>query len=265
MPNLLIDYSKFLSTDIKTILNGTFLSTLILICLLIIISICVKISSIRSLKNPLAAPKGIFALFVYLVQTLEGLVVDIMGERNRGFAKILLPITLYLFFGFIFGLTGLPSPISNIAFPLILASITFGMIHGTAMKFNKWGYFQRYIDPFPIFLPINLLTMWAPLLSLTLRLFGNATSGYCLMTLFYFSFASLGSAITGMHYVNASGLSTPWGPANFLFPAPFTAVLHVYFDLFSAFIQTLVFIMLTMIFVYQEQPEDIDQVIENAN
>ena len=128
-----------------------------------------------------------------------------------------------------------------------------------AMKYNKLNYFHRFVEPIAVFLPINILTMWAPLLSLALRLFGNATAGYCLMSVFYYGLASLGSMITG----TTGAVGAPWGPASFLFPAPITAVLHIYFDLFSAFIQTTVFIMLTMIFVYQEQPEDINQVIDD--
>lgn len=263
MNNFLIDFSKFLSTDLKDVLNGTFLSTLILIAILIIFSIVIKILSKKALKDPLKTPKGLFGIFVYFVEFMENFVVSIMGEQNRSFAKIIIPVAMYLFFGFIFGLTGLPSPATNIAFPLILAFLTFGLIHGTAIKTNKWGYFKRYVDPFPVFLPVNLLTMWAPVLSLTLRLFGNAMAGFCLMNVFYFGLTSLGSMITGITYIDGAGLISPWGPANFIFPTPITAVLHAYFDLFSGFIQTVVFIMLTMIFVYQEQPEDADQVIEN--
>ena len=47
------------------------------------------------------------------------------------------------------------------------------------------------------------------------------------------------------------------GSWNEVFFAPFVAwILHLYFDLFSGFIQTTVFIFLTMLFVGQEAPED---------
>jgi len=42
----------------------------------------------------------------------------------------------------------------------------------------------------------------------------------------------------------------------FLAPIP-TAILHAYFDLFSGFIQTVVFISLTAIFIGQEIPEEL--------
>ena len=53
-------------------------------------------------------------------------------------------------------------------------------------------------------------------------------------------------------------ISSPEG-LNTIFIAPFiTPILHAYFDLFSAFIQTAVFIMLTMLFVANEVPDEED-------
>ena len=90
--------------------------------------------------------------------------------------------------------------------------------------------------------------MWAPLLSLTMRLFGNAISGWTLMTLVYWALEELSNLI----------VTLPKEMAGFSVIAPFiTPVLHAYFDIFSGFIQTTVFIFLTMIFVSQEGPEDV--------
>src|SRR5574344_2494919 len=102
-----------------------------------------------------------------------------MGEKNRGFSAYIVPLFVYLFFAFIFGLTGLPSPMTYFGVPLTLSLITFVMIHVQAVKTNKWKYFKRYIEPIPIFLPVNLVTMWGPPLSMRLRMFGHAISGYC--------------------------------------------------------------------------------------
>lgn len=242
-------FDNMLSTELSSILSGPFLSTLILMFLILILVIAINISSKKALKDPLKTPKGLFYIWILFVQWIEKLVVEIMGEKNRNFSAIIVPISMYLFFGFIFGLTGLPSPSGNLAFPLSLALITFVMIHATAIKHNKLRYFKRYVDPIPVFLPVNLLSMWAPLLSLTLRLFGNATAGYCLMTVLYAALSELGG--------------TPgFGYADFWVGVPITSVLHAYFDIFSGFIQTTVFIMLTMILVSQEQPDEEDQVIE---
>jgi F-type H+-transporting ATPase subunit a len=155
---------------------------------------------------------------------------------------------MYLFISFIFGLTGLPSPVTYMAVPLSLGLVTFLLIHYTSARYTKWRYFKRYIDPIPIFLPINLISMWAPLLSLTLRLFGNAIAGWALLSIVEYALRDLSSTLF-------SFIQSEWNQV-FLAPLPL-AILHAYFDVFSGLIQTFVFILLTSIFIGQEIPEDI--------
>ena len=176
-----------------------------------------------------------------------------MGIHFKGFGGFVMAIAVYLFISFIFGLTGLPSPVTNLSVPLSLALITFILIHATSVKYTKWRYFKRYVDPFPVMLPINLISMWAPLLSMTLRLFGNALAGWTLMSIIYWALGNLSSMIF-------SFMNSPW---NQVFIAPLvTPVLHVYFDLFSGLIQTVIFLFLTMINIANEVPDDIDEPIQ---
>ena len=90
--------------------------------------------------------------------------------------------------------------------------------------------------------------MWAPLLSLSLRLFGNALAGFTLMSIIYYALGNLSTLIFGMFI--------PSGWASIILPPFITPVLHLYFDVFSGVIQTLIFVMLTMIFISQEDPEE---------
>jgi F-type H+-transporting ATPase subunit a len=90
--------------------------------------------------------------------------------------------------------------------------------------------------------------MWAPLLSLSLRLFGNAVAGGTLMSLVYTAFSSLGDTV-----ITAANESLHLG--SFFAPL-ITPILHAYFDLMSGFIQVTVFISLTTILVGQEIPEE---------
>ena len=78
----------------------------------------------------------------------------------------------------------------------------------------------------PVWAPINLVSIIAVPISLSLRLFANVLSGTAMMALLY---GLLGWA------------ATAW-----------PAVLHVYFDLFSGAIQTYVFCMLTMTYISNE-------------
>ena len=208
----------------------------------------------KAMKDPLKSPNGFVLFMTFLVEKIENLTVEIMGERNRKMSGYFLALMPLIFILFIFGLTGLSSPMTYFGVPLCFSTVTFLMIHGTAMKENKWGYFKRYVDPFPVFLPVNLISMWAPLLSLALRMFGNALSGFCIMGLIYAALEAVSADIFRPIFglVNSSGLTG----ADIIIAPIVTPVLHLYFDLFSGAIQTLVFTMLTMIFVANEQNED---------
>ena len=228
-------------------LSGETISSLIVIGILVLISFYVAIRA--RFADPLKKPKGILFLVEIGVNFFDGLTESLMGKRYRNFGGIIMAVACYLFLAFIFGLTGLPSPITYLATPLSLGLIAFTMIHLNAMRFNKFKYFKRFIEPVPIFLPVNLISMWAPLLSLTMRLFGNALAGWTLMTLVYSAFNNIGGVV--IDFVNNSQLHVGGIIAPFITP-----VLHAYFDLFSGVIQTCVFMFLTMIFVANEGPED---------
>lgn len=230
----------------KLEISAEVISSLIVIGIIIIIAIVIGIMA--HFQNPLKKPKGLLLVVEMGVEFFDNFTKDMIGTRLSGFGGFVMAIAVYLFLSFIFGLTGLPSPTTNMAVPLSLGLISFFAIHFISMRYTKWRYFKRFIEPFPVFLPINLLSMWAPLLSLTLRLFGNALSGYVLMNIVYYSLESLSTMIFG------SFIPGDWSG---IFIAPLIApILHVYFDLFSALIQTTIFISLTTIFVGQEIPDE---------
>lgn len=234
-------FKNFLAFDIAPEVYSSLIVMLIVTVLAIIVGVMAK------RQDPLKKPKGLLLVAEIGVDTFDGMVEEYMGPKFKGFGGFVMAVATYLFISFIFGLTGLPSPVSYMAIPFSLAFLTFFLIHATAVKYQKWGYFKRYIDPIPVFLPVNLLSMWAPLLSISLRLFGNAIAGLSIMTLLYAALEAASSAVF-------SFFDSVW---NQVFFAPIaTPILHAYFDLFSGFIQTLVFISLTMIYVGLEAPQE---------
>ena len=85
---------------------------------------------------------------------------------------------------------------------------------------------------------------------MTLRMFGNAMAGWILICLINTSLESISASLFSFM---GSGVSSIW------FVPIVTPVLHAYFDLFSGFIQTLVFVYLTALFIAQERPEDLEK------
>ena len=223
------------------------ISSIIVMLIICVLAIIVGIQARK--QDPLKKPKGLLLIAEIGVKFFDNFVEGLIGNRLPGFGGVIMCCAVYLFIAFIFGLTGLPSPVTYMAVPLSLGFTAFLCIHITSAKFTKWKYFKRYIDPLPVFLPINMISMWSPVLSLTLRLFGNAVAGMTLMSLLYAFMGSLGNTVffVAGEAFHALGFVTP----------VVTAVLHAYFDLFSGFIQTLVFISLTTILTGQEIPDEI--------
>lgn len=246
-PISLIDFGEYL---LSTELAPEIFSSLIIVLIICVLCIIVNIQARH--HDPLKKPTGLLFLFDFGVTFFDNLVDNMMGKRFKGFGGFIMAIAMYTFLSFIWGLTGLPAPSNYLAVPLSLGLITFVLIHATSVKYTKWSYFKRYIDPFPVMLPINLISMWAPLLSLTFRMFGNALAGWTLMSVTYWAFNNLADMVLGsiLPVINGWSVGT-------IFIAPIvTPVLHAYFDLFSGFIQTTVFLFLTMIFVASEAPEE---------
>ena len=239
LAGLFLDSSKGLS--------GETISSLILVGIICLLAFYIAIRA--QFADPLKKPRGILFVAEVGVTFFDGLVESLMGRRYRGFGGFIMAIAVYLFLAFIWGLTGLPSPVVYLATPLSLGLVTFVFIHANAVRFNKFRYFKRYIEPVPVFLPVNLISMWAPLLSLTMRLFGNALAGWTLMTLLYGALKSVSESIFS---------AVPGGYGAAILPPFITPVLHAYFDLFSGLIQTVVFLFLSMIFIANEGPEDDD-------
>ena len=211
-----------------------------------VIAILCLIIFIQCKTTPvLKQSKGLLSLFEIAVEKIHGIVKDSLGPAfENSFAEAFVVCCfLYIPFCFIFGCIGFPCPVSSLTVTLSLALITFTLIHITSIKYTKWSYFKRYIDPIPFFLPINLISMWSPLLSLSLRLFGNGLSGFVLMSLIYQLLQMLGDFI----FKN-------WG--SIFFAPILTPVFHAYFDLFSGAIQTIVFTSLSMLFIAAERPEE---------
>ena len=241
-------YANVFDNFFKTEIAGEVLSSVIVVLIICILAIIVGIMARR--QDPLKKPKGLLLLAEIGVNYFNNMVKDLIGDGFSWLGGYIFCVSIYLFIAFIFGLTGLPSPVGNLAVPLSLGLCTFVLIHATSIRYTKWKYFKRYVEPFPVFLPVNLISMWSPLLSLSLRLFGNATAGGVLLTLIYSALSGLGNGVIEManETLHVGAFITPI----------ITPLLHAYFDLFSGFIQTLVFISLSIIFIGNERPSELE-------
>lgn len=200
--------------------------------------------NLRNLRGD-KSPGRLTAAIVAYVKWIDDYTVDAMGkEYGRKFSAYISSVFIYLIVSNISGLFGLSAPTSNWSVTLALAVITWVSIQVVSIKTNGFkGYLEGFLDPFPFFVVPNLFGQIAPLISLSLRLFGNVIAGSAIMTLFYSFTAWLSQFVPILGNINFIGITI--GP-----------ILHLYFDLFSGFLQAFIFVSLSIIFIGVEGPQE---------
>lgn len=191
----------------------------VIICAVAIISILLtsRISKVPSKKQ---------VVLESLVETINNLVKENMGEQYISFIPFVGTIAVYLTVMNLTGLIGVEPPTGDLSVSLGMGLISFVVIQAYAIyKIGLGHYFKGYLTPFPAILPLNIVERIMLPVSLSLRLFGNQFAGIVVLGLLYKALASLGSL------------------AQIAIPVP----LHFYFDLFDGTIQMIIFVMLTMI------------------
>jgi F-type H+-transporting ATPase subunit a len=159
-----------------------------------------------------------------VVDGVKGLVTENMGEDGMKFFPLMATITLFVLVSNLLGLIpGFDSPTANLNTNLAMALIVFFLTHIMGVKIHGAKYIKQFLGPIwwmtPLMLPIELLSHLFRPLTLSVRLFGNMVGGHIL----------LGVVL----------LLVP-----FLIPIPVFGL-----KLLICFIQTLVFVMLSMIYI----------------
>ncbi len=181
--------------------------------------------------DPLERPKGVVLVCETGIEMIYNYMKSIMPKKfEKSYYPYFAMLFAYLICANLSGLIAFEAPTSNYSITLSMTVITFVLIQYNAIKTKGgWTYIKDQIWP-----PTNILGTLAPLISLSMRLFGNILSGTILMSLVYVFTGWLSSLI-----------SIPFN----IFGPIIAPVLHCYFDIFSGCIQTLVFVTLSSILI----------------
>lgn len=199
--------------------------------------------------NPTDEPKGVVLVALWLVEIISGFVDEIVSYKYIDkLGPYILSIAIYILVSNYIGLLGFDNPTGNYSVTLTLALITWFIIQAADVKYSGFkGYIKSYFEPiFPFVIP-NFFGAIAPLISMSLRLFGNIMSGTIIMSLVYTFTSYVSSIVIG--WIPVIGQLNLIGP--FL-----AAPLHAFFDLFSGGIQMFIFIMLTMVLTGNKIPDE---------
>jgi F-type H+-transporting ATPase subunit a len=131
---------------------------------------------------------------------------QIIGHGSERFVSYLTALFLFILLSNLLGLASpwLESPTADVVVPLGFALVTFLYYHYHGIRANGVGYIKQFLGPvwwlYPLLFPIELISHFARVLSLTVRLYANMFAGD-LLTLAFFSIIPIGIPLIflGLH------------------------------------------------------------------
>lgn len=180
--------------------------------------------------DPTKPPTRFIVVFEQLYKIAITVIGGNLNKRTWKYLPFMGTTMVCMVISNLIGLIGFQSPTSNLSVNATLALIVFFMIHGTNVKeVGIKGKIKAWAEPMAFLFPLNVIGDLAFPLSLTLRLFGNMLGGSIIVALLY-------TLVKAM---------MPFGVVMFA-ATPF---LHMYFDVFTAFMQTYIFFTLASFFL----------------
>ena len=147
--------------------------------------------------------------FQHMAEMMHGQVLEetepIIGHGFERFASYLTVLFVFILLGNLMGLVpGLESPTADVVVPLGLAIVTFIYYHYHGLRVHKHKYIKQFLGPVwwlaPLMFVIEVISHFARVLSLTVRLYANMFAGD-LLTLAFFSLVPIGVPLLflGLH------------------------------------------------------------------
>lgn len=180
--------------------------------------------------DPTQAPTGVVLVFEQLASICSTVIGGNLHGKTWKYLPFMGTVMVCMVISNLMGLLGLQPPTSNLSVNMTLALMMFFLIHGTDIKLHGViGKLKAWCEPLPFLFPLNVIGDLAFPVSLTLRLFGNMLGGTIIVALLYMMIQTL----------------LPYSAVLFAV----TPFLHMYFDIFTAFMQTYIFFMLASFFL----------------
>jgi F-type H+-transporting ATPase subunit a len=206
-------------------ITETFAMEILVLGLLFIFFVLVRISLNVEKPGPIQQIAEMLHGFV------SGQADSIIGHGAQRYVMFTTCVLMFVLASNLLGMVpGLLAPTSKATVPLGIALLCFFYYHFHGVRENGFGYFKQFVGPIWwiswMMLPIELISHFARILSLTVRLYANMFAGE-MVTLVFFSLVPIGIPIVFMG-------------------------LH----LGVALIQAYIFMLLTMIYVSQAVAHD---------
>lgn len=255
---------------------------------LVVVTLLLGIAGVLLGRNLTKRPGKLQVLTEKGVSMMRSLVVDTMGEHNARWTAYIGTIFLSSMIGSLIGLTGfLRSTTADLSVVLTWSVMTSVIIWYESIKQNGiLGWLKGFTEPIWVMTPMNLVSEIAQPIAMAFRHFGNVAGGGIITTIIYTALALASNALIGLisstviiaFVVLAIGVLllvfSKKKLSKVIFGALFAvlgllgvlefygiltgvpilqfgipAVLSIYFDLFSGFVQAFVFSLLSMVYI----------------
>jgi len=201
-------------TDTLLVMGGIML-------LLIAFAVIVRIK----LRKFQEVPKGFQNFVEFTVETFENFVAGSAGAKLSWVGGWFFTVFAFLLISNMSGVVWfIRPPTADWTVPLALALVSILLMQAVGFWYQRKEYLKKFLKPFFLFLPINILGELSRPISLSFRLFGNVLGGMILVSLVY--------------------ALTPTVVAMVL-----PVVLHAYFDVISGALQAFVFTVLSLTYL----------------
>ena len=174
-------YYEFKLFGVTLSINTTMVTTVI-VCLILLALI---LFARHEIMKDYDEPNVVQNVVEMIVEKMDAMVVSNMGIHAKKYLNYVEALMAFIFLSNISGLFGLRPPTADFGTTFGLALITFVMIEYAWIKTKGFGIIKDLLDPFPVFLPINIISEFATPVSMSLRLFGNVTAGTIMLGLWY--------------------------------------------------------------------------------
>lgn len=151
------------------------------------------------------SPSGLQHVFESVEGFIQGQSHEIIGHHSEGYTPFLAALAFFILICNLIGvIPGFESPTANPVVPLGCAICAFVYYQSQGFKHAGIAYLKHFAGPMPalapLMLPIELISHFARMLSLTIRLYANMFAGD-LVTLVFFSLVPIGVPILflGLH------------------------------------------------------------------
>jgi F-type H+-transporting ATPase subunit a len=162
--------------------------------------------------------------FEIIVESINNMVINVAGEEGKDYLPLIFGIGVYVFLSNILGLIpGLMSPTSNLNSTVAPALVVFFTYNYIGIKKHGVNYIKQFMGPViwlaPFMMIIEFIGHLARPLSLSMRLFGNIFGEDLVIAILF--------------------MLVPY-----IIPLPM-----FFLGIFTCFLQTYIFMMLTLIYI----------------